>query len=68
MEAIRLEATVRKDGSVLIPDLEEGERVELIVLRMQKPGRQIRQGGWAKGRVKILPGFDDPIPGMTDCK
>jgi len=66
MEAIRLETTVREDGSVLVSELEAGEQVEIIVLRTGKARHPERIGGWAKGWVKILPGFDDPIPGMEE--
>ena len=71
MEAIRIETTVGKDGTLAIPQLKEGEEVEVIVLRKPKRAKPeakkpVREGGWAKGWVKILPGFDDPIPGMEE--
>ena len=66
MEAIRLETTVRDDGSLLVPELEIGEQVEVIVLRTGRRDTPNRIGGWAKGKIRIMPGFDDPIPGMED--
>jgi len=66
MEAIRLEATAREDGSVLVSELEAGEQVEIIVLRKGRGPHQERVGGWAKGKIRMLPGFDDPIPGMEE--
>lgn len=65
MEPIRIEATVAKDGMLLIPQLKAGDEVEVIVHRKPKK-KKIRRGGWAKGKIKILPGFDDPIPGMEE--
>ncbi len=66
MEAIRLETVVRKDGSILVPSLVEGEQVEVIVLRNGGGTPAKRIGGWAHGRIRIQPNFDDPIPGMED--
>lgn len=65
MEAIRIQTTVGKNGTFAIPQLVEGEFVEIIVLRQEKP-RVEREFGWAKGKIHILPGFDDPIPGMEE--
>lgn len=66
MEAIRIETTVGKDGILAIPQLVEGEKVEVIVLRHAPQSLSERELGWAKGWVRILPGFDDPIPGMEE--
>lgn len=66
MEAIRFETTVDQDGIVQVPDLKAGDHVEVIVLRLSPPQVRMRKSGWAKGKVKILPGFDDPIPGMEE--
>jgi len=66
MEAIRFETTVGKGGAVLLPEFQEGEQVEVIVLKLASKPKPARQGGWAEGKIRILPGFDDPIPGMED--
>ncbi|MGV3616518.1 MAG: hypothetical protein ACO1SV_14415 [Fimbriimonas sp.] len=66
MEAIRIETTIAEDGVVHVPELKVGEHVEVIVLRIPSTEPRNRQGGWAKDRIKIHPGFDDPIPGMED--
>jgi hypothetical protein len=64
MEAIRFETTVGKSGAVSLPEFQEGEQVEVIVLKLASKPKPARQGGWAEGKIRILPGFDDPIPGM----
>ena len=66
MEAIRFETTVGKGGFVLLPEVHEGEQVEVIVLKLAPKPQPVRLGGWAEGKVRMLPGFDDPIPGMED--
>ena len=66
MEAIRVETTVGMDGMLSIADLLPGEKVEVIVLRQLPTPSTHRELGWAKDWVRILPGFDDPIPGMED--
>lgn len=66
MEAIRFETTVGKDGAVLLPQVQEGDHVEVIVLKIASKPSSRRQGGWAEGKIRILPGFDDPIPGMEE--
>lgn len=66
MEAIRFKTTVGQGGSVIIPDAVVGEQVELIVLKLSPPTKPARKGGWAKGKIQILPGFDNPIPGMEE--
>lgn len=66
MEAIRVQTTVGKNGILAIPELVEGESVEVIVLRGASKSKPAREGGWAKGKIHIMPGFDDPIPGMEE--
>lgn len=66
MEAIRIQTTVGKGGILAIPQLVEGESVEVIVLREGSVPKPKREGGWAKGMIHFMPGFDDPIPGMED--
>ncbi len=66
MEAIRFETTVGKDGTVVIPDVAPGERVEVIVLKLVSTHFPRRKGGWVSGSVVIHPDFDDPIPGMEE--
>ena len=66
MEAIRVETTVGMDGILSIANLLPGETVEVIVLRQSSTPGSPRELGWAKDWVRILPGFDDPIPGMED--
>lgn len=68
MEAIQLTTTVQIDGVLSIPELRAGETVEVIILRKpelaaENPERP-REFGWMKGKIRILPGFDDPIEGM----
>jgi hypothetical protein len=67
VEAIRIQTTVGKDGTLVVPELREGESVEVIVLRQPVTSGR-RRGGWAEGWVHILPGFDDPIPGLEELK
>lgn len=64
MEAIRFETAVGKGGIVTVPEVEPGERVEVIIFKLGANIKPKRRGGWAEGRVRILPTFDDPIPGM----
>ena len=66
--AIRFETVAEEDGLVRVPGVLAGEKVEVIVLRVEEPKPQERQPlyGWLKGKIKILPGFDDPIPGMEE--
>lgn len=66
MEAIRFETTVGKGGAELLPKVQEGEQFEVIVLKVAPKSKAPRKGGWAEGKIRILPGFDDPIPGMED--
>jgi hypothetical protein len=66
MEAIRLETTVARDGSILLTDLQAGEEVEVIVLRKGSKASFAHPGGWAKGKIRMLAGFDDPIPGINE--
>jgi len=64
VEAIRFETTVGQGGTVTVPDTLVGERVEVIVLKLGAAVQLVRKGGWAEGKVRILPGFDEPTPGM----
>jgi hypothetical protein len=66
MEAIRFETTIGEEGIVRVPDMKEGDRVEVIVLKLPPEIRPRRKGGWAEGKITMLPGFDDPIPGMEE--
>ena len=66
IEPIRFETMVRREGMVPLPDVEEGERVGIIVLELPNQFQPQRRGGWAEGKIQILPGFDDPIPGMEE--
>jgi hypothetical protein len=71
MEArkIQFETVVGQDGTIRLPNVNPGERVEIIVLPLTDARKELplnEFGGWAKGKIKILPGFDDPIPGMED--
>ncbi len=66
VEAIRFETTVGQGGTVTVPHALVGERVEVIVLKLGMAAQPVRKGGWAEGKVRMLPGFDDPIPGMED--
>lgn len=68
MEAIRVQATVGKNGTLAIPQLVEGEQVEVIVLRSEAANKPKLEGGWAKGKIHFLQGFDDPIPGLEEYK
>lgn len=49
---------------LLIPELHEGERVEVSVRRDEESAPDQRPLGILKGRVEIMPGFDDPIEGF----
>jgi hypothetical protein len=66
MDAIQITTTVGQNGQIFVPNLIAGELVEVIILRKSKSQAIVRKGGWAKGQIKILPGFDDPIPGMDE--
>ena len=73
MEArkFQFEAVVGDDGKVLLPNVKPGDRVEIIVLPMAYAESKIQPGtfgGWAAGKVRILPGFNDPIEGMEDYR
>jgi hypothetical protein len=90
MHPIRVETVVEEDGVLHVEGVRAGDRVEVIVLRLDPvasrdpfesgdrgddwdalrrqaeyvPRREPRQPGSAKGKIIILPGFDDPIPGF----
>jgi len=66
MEAIRFETTVGQEGTIHLPDMKEGDRVEVTFLKLEAPPRPRRKGGWIKGPIILHPDFDDPIPGMED--
>jgi len=66
MEAIRFEATVGQSGTLTVPDLMAGERVEVIVLKLDATRSPVRKRGWVKGKIVIHDDFDDPIPGMEE--
>lgn len=66
MEAIRFETTVGQEGTVFVPDVNPGDRVEVIVLKLPREKTQRRKGGWIAGKITIHSDFDDPIPGMED--
>lgn len=66
MEAIRFETTVGQGGTLTVPNVFPGERVEVIVLKLDSPKKPVRKGGWMKGKMVIHPCFDDPIPGMEE--
>ncbi len=44
----------------------EIEQLIDVTLGLEKAGETKREFGWAKGKIKILPGFDDPIEGMEE--
>ena len=59
--------------SRLVARVLEGE--EVIITKAGKPVARLtrwepagktRKFGTAKGKIKILPGFDDPVPGMEE--
>jgi hypothetical protein len=66
VEAIRFETTVGHEGVVHLPDVKEGERVEVIVLKLPAIAKPHRKGGWIKGKITIHSDFDETIPGMED--
>jgi starvation-inducible outer membrane lipoprotein len=66
VEAIRFETTVGQGGTLTVPNVEEGERVEVIVLKLGPAKKPVRKGGWIKGKIVVHPGFDDPVPGMEE--
>jgi prevent-host-death family protein len=55
--------------SDLLDRLEDGEEDEVVIVRSGRPvaklvhlPRQPRQPGRLKGRIRIAPDFDDPLP------
>jgi len=44
-EAIRFETAVGKEGAVLLPEVQEGEQVEEIVLKLASNPKPARKGG-----------------------
>lgn len=69
-QAIRKTVQVGENGRVelTVPELAAGTTAEVIVLVPEASPNQERptRHGWLKGKIKILPGFDDPIPGMEE--
>ncbi|MFY9233185.1 MAG: hypothetical protein WAO58_01870 [Fimbriimonadaceae bacterium] len=70
--AIRKTVQVGDNGRIEIeaPELLPGTTADVILI-VPEVGKEAELplesfGGWAKGRIKILPGFDDPIPGMEE--
>ena len=46
-------------------ELKEIEHIiDAILVKQPKEERKDRKPGFAKGMIKILPGFDDPIEGL----
>lgn len=68
--ATKLETVIQSDGVILFPGVKAGDKVEVIVLHQARPVPQTkpRLYGWLKGKIEILPGFDDPIPGMEEYR
>lgn len=65
---IELEAEVGADGKVHlevdVPDAQPGQKVQVVLKNSWDPSRPARVFGQFRGRIHILPGFDDPIPGF----
>ncbi len=65
-----IEAEVGEDGMVhvAIPGTAPGEKVKLEVTREERIRRAAenydKRIGWLKGKIEILPSFDDPIEGL----
>jgi hypothetical protein len=61
-QPLKYETIVKEDGKLEAPGVKVGDHVEVIV-RYKETVAPLnkREGGWAKGKVRILPGFDDPI-------
>jgi hypothetical protein len=66
MEAIRFETTVGKGSTLTVPNVDPGQRVEVIVFKLDPLPKSPRKAGWIKGKIVIRPDFDDPIPGMEE--
>ncbi len=62
---VKVEGEVSADGMVHIaaPDLSPGDRVT-ITLEKVIPLEGERVFGRLKGKIRMLPGFDDPIEGL----
>ncbi len=59
--------------SRLVERVIEGEEViitkvgePVAKLTRWQPARKTRKFGTAKGKIKILPGFDNPVPGFEE--
>jgi hypothetical protein len=52
--------------TLAFPELAEGTELEIIVRQVPALIRGKRQPGSAKGQIRIMPGFDDPIEGFEE--
>jgi hypothetical protein len=59
--------TVKQDGrvEVVVPDLKQGQTVEVLV-EFERPDNRPRRPGSAKGKIHIHPDFDQPLPEFED--
>jgi hypothetical protein len=55
--------------TVRLPELKEGQKVEVTVTTEghEAPHAE-RRLGWLKGKVNLMPNFDDPIPGIEEYR
>lgn len=65
-EEIKQTARVDRDHRVILslPTFEEGTEVQVTVHRSTR--KVTRRPGSAAGRLRIEPGFDDPLPEFED--
>jgi hypothetical protein len=56
--------TVKQDGriEVIVPDLRQGQTVEVLVTFDQPNETRPRRPGTARGKIRIHPDFDQPLP------
>jgi hypothetical protein len=68
-EEFKQTVRVDRDHRVVlsIPELEAGTVVD-VTISAPRSKHIDREPGTAKGLLKILPGFDDPIPGFEDYR
>jgi hypothetical protein len=61
-------AEVEEGGtvSVRIPELAAGQKVEVTITAATPPREGKRILGQLKGKIHIMPNFDDPPPGFED--
>lgn len=66
MAPLTIKTEVQSEGlvQVRLPDVPAGRRVKVTVEEMPDAPKE-RVFGLLKGRVEIMPGFDDPIPGFA---